>query len=373
MAPAIPMHGRMIHDRDGRTNFQSYSARGDRAINSISRADLNATLLDAAAATRGVTLHFDQPLVDVNVDTAELNFGDGREPVHADVIIGADGAGSIVRGSLVDAGRISVDIEESGFDYKELTMPAVDGDFAMDPDALHIWPRGANMMIALPNPDHTFTCTLFWPKDANPSFESLSSEADILGHFAIEYADSMPLIPDLVDDFMHNPVGRLATVHSDPWQVDGRIALIGDAAHGILPFFGQGANCGFEDVVELDRCLDETDDDWSLALPIYQQRRRENAEAIAWLAKENFVEMRDKVNSPIFKLSQHAEHMLERVIPGYLSRYEMVSFSTVPYAEVITKSKAQHRAFALAGVGVAGAVAATTAALAYLGFRRSNA
>ena len=373
MAPALPMHGRMIHDRDGKTNFQSYSARGDRAINSISRADLNATLLDAAEATPGVAVHFSQPLAGVDLESVSLLFDEGHEPISADIILGADGAGSIVRHAMVEGGRISVDIEESGCDYKELTMPPVNGDFAMDPDALHIWPRGATMMIALPNPDKSFTCTLFWPKDAEPSLHSLTTEADILGHFAIDYADSIPLIPNLVDDFQHNPIGRLATVHSDPWQVDGRIAIIGDAAHGILPFFGQGANCGFEDVVELDRCLEETGDDWSIALPLYQQRRRENAEAIAWLAKENFIEMRDRVNSPAFKLKQTAEHALERVIPSYISRYEMVSFTTIPYADVIRKSSAQNRAFGLAGLGIAGAAAATTAALAYLGFRRKAA
>ena len=359
MAPAIPMHGRMIHDRDGSTDFQSYSARGDRAINSIGRADLNATLLDAAEATPGVTIRFDDPLEDL--DLANV---DG-------IVIGADGAGSVVRAALVASGRVHEDIEEAGFDYKELTMPAVDGDYAMDPDALHIWPRGGSMMIALPNPDRSFTCTLFWPKDADPSFTSLSTPEDIVGHFAVEYPDALALIPDLVEDFQGNPVGRLATIHTDPWQVDGRVALIGDSAHGILPFFGQGANCGFEDVVELDRCLQETNDDWSLALPLYQERRRLNAEAIAWLAKENFIEMRDRVNSPVFRAARTAEHALERLLPGrYLSRYEMVSFTTIPYSDVISRSAAQKRTVSIAAAGVA---ALTAGALAYLGFARRRA
>ena len=359
MAPAIPMHGRMIHGRDGSTDFHSYSARGDRAINSISRADLNATLLDAAEATPGVTISFDRAITAGDIDTME------------GIVIGADGAWSVVRSALVADGRVGEVIDEADFEYKELTMPPVQGDYAMDPDALHIWPRGGSMMIALPNPDKSFTCTLFWPKGAEPSFDSLTTDLAVMEHFATEYSDAVPLIPGLLEDFRANPVGRLATIHADPWQVDGRVALIGDAAHGILPFFGQGANCGFEDVVELDACLAETDDDWSLALPLYQQRRRVNSEAIAWLAKENFIEMRDKVNSPVFKAARSAEHALERALPGkYLSRYEMVSFTTIPYSEVIRRSSAQHRTvgLALAGVG-----AAAAAGLAWLGFARRRA
>jgi len=176
-------------------------------------------------------------------------------------------------------------------------------------------------------------------------------------HFTRVYPDPVPLMPTLIEDFAENPVGPLATLHVDPWQADGRVALIGDAAHAILPFFGQGANSGFEDVVELDRCLDETDNDWALALPLYQQRRQGNAGAIAYLAQENFIEMRDKVGSPAFRASKKVEHALERLLPGkYLSRYEMVSFTTIPYSEVIERDKRQ-RSTALATAAGVGAVA----------------
>lgn len=366
MAPALPMHGRMIHGIDGTTTFQSYSAGGDRAINSISRSALNETLIDAAEATPGVSIHFNARLASYNLASNTLTFETaGVTEAHvADIVLATDGFGSIVRQELQSAGRVSVVTDRLDFGYKELTIPPKDGEFAMDPDALHIWPRGASMMIALPNPDRTFTCTLFWPKTGDDGFDALGSEQQILEHFGRVYPDAVPLMPTLVEDYQYNPVGLLATIHSDPWQADGKVALVGDAAHAILPFFGQGAMCGFEDVVELDRCLAEVDDDWTLALPMYQERRRHNAEAIAQLAKENFVEMRDKVNSKLFLATRQFEHTLEKLLPGtYLSRYEMVSFTTIPYAEVVERSRKQQRLLAVAAGGAVIAVAAAATAL----------
>jgi kynurenine 3-monooxygenase len=366
MAPALPMHGRMIHALDGTTTFQSYSAAGNRAINSIGRAALNETLIDAAAATAGVVLHFDTRLASYDLSTNSLTFeAEGQSiTVTPDIVLAADGFGSVVRQELESRGRVSVVTDQLDFGYKELTIPAKGGDFAMDPDALHIWPRGASMMIALPNPDRSFTCTLFWPKTGDDGFDMLTSEQQILDHFTGVYPDAVPLMPTLVEDYQCNPVGLLATIHSDPWQVAGKVGLVGDAAHAILPFFGQGANCGFEDVVELDRCLSEVADDWTLALPMYQERRRANAEAIAQLAKENFVEMRDKVGSQAFLARKKVEHALEKLLPGtYLSRYEMVSFTTIPYAEVIERTKKQQRLVAVAAGGAVLAVAAGATAL----------
>ncbi len=361
MAPALPMHGRMMHGTDSSLTFQSYSASGDRAINSIGRGALNETLLDAAESTPGVTLHFEARLAAFDLPGNTLTFeqGGARVDVAPDIVLASDGFGSIVRQSLESLGRVSVVTDMLDFGYKELTIPARDGEFALDPDALHIWPRGASMMIALPNPDHSFTCTLFWPKSGPGGFDELETSDEILDHFTAVYPDAVPLMPTLVEDYQFNPVGLLATVHADPWQVDGKVGLIGDAAHAILPFFGQGANCGFEDVVELDRCLAEVGDDWTLALPMYQERRRANAEAIAQLAKENFIEMRDKVGSRSFLLARRLEHGIEKVLPGtYLSRYEMVSFTTIPYAEVMERARKQQRILAVAAGGAVLAVAA---------------
>lgn len=358
MADALPMRGRMIHPVDGEPQFQAYSAAGDRAINSISRGALNNALLTEAAALPGVQVAFDHRLVDLDPGTGEMTFEtpQGKVTATAPVVLGADGAGSAVRGQLLGHGLLRESLDFLDYGYKELTIPPLGGNFALDPEALHIWPRGTSMMIALPNPDRSFTCTLFWPTHGTASFASLGSPAAIERHFAQHYPDLLPLAPNLVDEYLHNPVGMLGTVRCDPWQVNGTVGLLGDAAHAIVPFYGQGANCAFEDVVELDRCLDECADDWSAALPLYQHRRQGNAEAIAQMALANFVEMRDRVASPLFQLGRRVEHTLERALPGrYVSRYELVSFSTTPYAEVRRRVRYQHQ--------VLGAVVGGSAAL----------
>ncbi|MFI7064069.1 FAD-dependent oxidoreductase [Kribbella sp. NPDC050124] len=350
MADALPMKGRMIHPVDGPLDFQQYSADGDRAINSIRRGALNNALLSAAAAAPGVSVVFEHRLVELDSAAGRMVFAtpSGKVATEADVVLGADGAGSAVREQLLAEGIVAEDVDFLDYGYKELSIPAAGEDFALDPGALHIWPRGTSMMIALPNPDKSFTCTLFWPAG---SFDALTDAAGIEAHFREHYPDLLPLAPDLVGDYLNNPVGVLGTVHTLPWQAHGRTALIGDAAHAIVPFYGQGANCAFEDVVELDRCLGDTGGSWARALPLFEARRRENTEAIAEMALANFVEMRDKVASPVFRLTKRIEHALERAFPGqYVSRYELVSFSTTPYAEVQQRVRRQHQVL---GVGVA--------------------
>ncbi|KAA9154290.1 FAD-dependent monooxygenase [Amycolatopsis acidicola] len=357
LAGALPMRGRMIHPVEGETGFQPYSADGTRAINSISRAALNDILLDAAGKSARIV--FEHRLTRLDPESGEMRFDTPGGEVHAtaDVVLGADGAGSAVRGQLLRVGATTESLDFLDYGYKELTIPARAGEFALDPGALHIWPRGRSMMIALPNPDRSFTATLFWPTSGTAGFASLSSPAAVERYFAEHYPDVVPLIPDLVEDYQLNPVGLLGTVRCTSWQ-SGRAGLIGDAAHAIVPFYGQGANCAFEDVVVLDRCLTEAGGDWARALPLFEAGRRADTEAIARMALANFVEMRDKVASPVFRLGQRIEHSLERLLPGrYVSRYELVSFSTVPYAQVGRRVRRQHGAVAGAGAVAALAVA----------------
>ncbi|WP_051967288.1 FAD-dependent oxidoreductase [Kitasatospora mediocidica] len=361
MADALPMRGRMIHPVTGPLDYQQYSHDGERAINSISRGALNNALLDAAEAAPGVTVHFRHRLTGLDPAGGAMTYEtpQGEVRTGAAVVLGADGAGSVVRGQLVARRESVEEVDYLDYGYKELTVPAVDGEFALDPGALHIWPRGTSMMIALPNPDRSFTCTMFWPASGPGSFEALSTPAAVEAHFRTHYPDLLPLAPDLADDYRHNPVGRLGTVRCAPWQTRGRVALVGDAAHAIVPFYGQGANCGFEDVVELDRCLEETGGDWRRALPLFERRRKANADAIAEMALANFVEMRDKVASPVFRCVRSVEHALERALPGrFVSRYELVSFSTVPYAQVRRRVRRQQQLLGGATAVLVGAVAA---------------
>ncbi|PXY21315.1 kynurenine 3-monooxygenase [Prauserella muralis] len=365
LTDGLPMRGRMIHPVTGPLDFQPYSADGERAINSISRGALNNVLLDAAEKSPTVQLRFEHRLVELDPETGALVFETPRGRVHAEagVVFGTDGAGSAVRGELVRHGVTSETLDFLDYGYKELSIPPRDGDFALEPRALHIWPRGRSMMIALPNPDRSFTCTLFWPNSGTSAFASLSSPAAVERFFAEHYPDVPPLAPGLVDDYQHNPVGLLGTVRCAPWH-SGRVCLLGDAAHAIVPFYGQGANCAFEDVTVLERCLDNTGGDWTRALRLFEDSRRDDTEAIARMALANFIEMRDKVASPAFRLGRHLEHTLERLLPGrYVSRYELVSFSTVPYAEVQRRVRRQHGLLTAAGIGLSAALAGGLAGL----------
>ncbi|MFC9974379.1 FAD-dependent oxidoreductase [Spirillospora sp. NPDC127200] len=356
---ALPMHGRMVHplgkgDTGAAQNFQPYSADGARAINSISRAELNQALLDTAEATPGVRLRFSQKVTGVDTERGLLLLDgpDGPVTEPAGVVLACDGAYSAIRRSVLPAEAFEggQDFLEHG--YKELTVPARDGDFALDPDALHIWPRGSSMMIALPNLDRSFTCTLFWPKG---DFAALDTAERVTAHFRRHYPDVAGLMPDLTADFARNPVGSLVTVRSWPWVRQGTgavVALVGDAAHAIVPFFGQGANCAFEDCIEIDRCLEESGGRWPRALSLYQERRKANTDAIAEMALDNFVEMRDRVSSPVYRATHAVQHALERRLPGrYTSRYELVSFTTMPYAQIPARIRRQNRALAAAVAG----------------------
>ena len=293
-----------------------------------------------------MTLRFEHRLAELDLDKGRLRFETpaGGPDAAAAIVLATDGSYSAARRAVTF--RPGFDFSQDYLDhgYKELTIPARAGEFALDPDALHIWPRGESMMIALPNLDRSFTCTLFWPK---AELAALQTPAAIEAYFARHYPDVAGLMPALVDDFTHNPVGSLVTVRCWPWVHHGdgaTLALVGDAAHAIVPFFGQGANCALEDCIEIDRCLGESDGDWPAALRVYEQRRKANCDTIADLALDNFIEMRDRVSSRVFQAKTAAQHALERRLPGhYVSRYELVSFSTIPYAEIPGRMRRQNR------------------------------
>jgi kynurenine 3-monooxygenase len=352
MKDAIRMGGRMVHPVEGAPGYQPYSADPTRAINSVSRSALNLALLDAAAAEPNVSLAFDERCASVDFAASTVTFTNdatgATRTVSADLIVGADGAYSAVRGALQKTERFDYSQEFLGHGYKELHIPPVasgpHSPFAMEPNALHIWPRGESMMIALPNPDGSFTCTLFWRHDgAGSSFAAVKSGADALAHFQRVYPDAVPLMPTLAEDFAKNPVGVMVTVRCSPWT-RGRITLIGDAAHAIVPFYGQGANASFEDCEALADALasSATIED---ALRAYEAARIANANAIADMALRNFIEMRDLTGRASFKWKKKIEHALNRVMPAtFVPLYDLVSFSTVPYSEAKARGAANDRA-----------------------------
>jgi kynurenine 3-monooxygenase len=333
----IPMRGRMLHDPAGKQRFLPYGQRAKEEIYSISRAALNTLLYEVAASRYGIEYRFDQPCVGIdNEGTPIVEVSGQRQRLDADVVFAADGAGSEVRRSLAASGAISSSEELLDHGYKELTLTAAqDGGFALEPHALHIWPRGGFMLIGLPNPDSTFTATLFLPHVGNPSFASIGVK-DAAGFFKREFGDALPLLPTLAADYASHPVGHLGTVHCMPWSHSDRLLLVGDAAHAIVPFHGQGMNAAFEDCIALDQLIGaHGTSDWPAIFTAFERERAPNARAIAEMALENYREMRDEVRDAKFQLRADLSFELERRFPGrFIPRYSMVMFHPeIPYAE----------------------------------------
>jgi kynurenine 3-monooxygenase len=345
---AIPMRGRMIHDKSGEQHFTPYDVDPKNCINSIGRAALNTTVIEAAQRYPNVRVHFNHKCADVDLDspTAHLLNTSTNQPLNCsgDAVIGVDGAFSAVRQSMqLKIDNFEYDESYLAHGYKELTiLPSPDGSWQMEKNALHIWPRKSFMMIALPNPDGSFTCTLFWEFEGPRSFATMKTDDDVRRFFEEEFPDAVPLMPSLLDDFCQNPTGSLVTIRCAPWFYRDKVCLVGDAAHAVVPFYGQGMNAAFEDCVVLDECLGEFPQDRQRAFAEYFQRRKVNADALADLALENFIEMRDKTASKTFRAKKKLDHFLEAALPGvYLPLYTMVTFTRMPYADAASRARRQ--------------------------------
>jgi kynurenine 3-monooxygenase len=348
----IPMHGRMIHPVEGELTFVKYSGREGEWINSISRGGLNKLLMDEAEATGKVTLKFNMSCESVNFDEGTIhlhNLVTGQKSQdQAEVIFGTDGAGSAIRNAMLENSnrlRFDFSLQYLSTGYKELEIPAgPNGSFRMEKNALHIWPRSGFMMIALPNLDGSFTVTLFMPFEGSSGFDNLKNEQEVLQFFDTYFPTAKYHMDDIINDFNNNPTSSLGTVKCFPWQVNGRFLLMGDAAHAIVPFYGQGMNASFEDVMVLDRLVDEYGGDWKQILPKYQEIRKIDADAIADLAAENEIEMRAATADPVFLLKRKIELHLEQKYPDYFSKYSMVTFrEDLPYHFAMEKGRAQDK------------------------------
>ncbi len=334
----IAMPGRMLHDQTGCLQYQRYGRNPSDVHYSVSRAALNNMLLDAAEETGTVAIAFNQECVGLDPTARKIAFRDQTSgairSLDFEVVIGADGSGSAVGRALSERQLIQSRHEKLAHAYKELTIPvAASGDHRLEKNALHIWPRGGFMLIALPNTDGSFTATLFLPQSGPASFATITSEPDVRQFFEIQFPDVLPLIPNLAADFMTHPTGELGTLRCRPWHRGGTVMLLGDAVHAIVPFHGQGMNCAFEDCSALNRYLDFCQD-WPSLFETLETARKPNTDAIADMALENYLEMRDSVRDPKFHLIKQIEWLLEeRHTDRFIARYSMVMFHRIPYVE----------------------------------------
>ncbi len=363
----IPMKGRMIHDIEGKLQFQSYGQKPEEVIYSVSRGGLVSLLRDEAEATGNVSFHFKQATESIDFENKHIVINGSSHPFE--LLLGADGAGSVVRKGFETQGIKGVSFDLLDHSYKELTIPAssksmgseslildespnIDSqkmkindsdpiDFLIDKNSLHIWPRGEYMLIALPNLDGSFTVTLFLPTQGELSFETITAKESVMALFKTKFKDAADLMPELSEMFFDNPTGILGTIRCQQWHYKDAL-LIGDSAHAVVPFHGQGMNCGFEDCYELNALLDEHKDDWQKVMDLYTDIRRPNANAIADMALENYIEMRDSVRDPKFHLKKAIAFELEKRFPKqFIPRYSMVMFHHIPYSETQARGLVQ--------------------------------
>jgi kynurenine 3-monooxygenase len=344
----IPMKGRMMHSPAGELTFQPYGRNESEVINSISRAELNIALLNAAEAA-GANIHFQQRCTGFDPTTGAIELHDERSgaetTLKSSVVVGCDGSASAIRAEMLKMSRFNFSQQYLDYGYKELTIPATsDGKHLLETYALHIWPRGNYMLIALPNIDGTFACILFLPFEGAESFSALTNHGDVMKFFKSRFPDALRLMPQLVDNYFANPTGTMVTIKCLPWHVEGKSLLLGDAAHAIVPFFGQGLNCGFEDCTSLLELLDHYGPDWPRVFKEFEEQRKLNTDAIADMAIENFVEMRDLVADPRFLFRKQVELALQARYPRqFVPKYAMVTFHRIPYSVALARGIIQDR------------------------------
>ena len=350
----IPMNGRMLHDKDGNTFMSNYSGRDHEYINSISRGGLNSLLLDEAEKHKNVNIHFNKKCKSVDFEKTTALFKDYHDKDEfvedADIIIATDGAGSAMRKSYYLGKKFLFSFSQDYLThgYKELSiLPTKEGGYKTYKNALHIWPRGDFMLIALPNLDGSFTVTLFLNhSEGEYHFGNLTTPEIVTEFFQKEFPDALELMPNLVEDFFENPTAALGTVKCSPWHFKGNTLLMGDAAHAIVPFYGQGMNASFEDVVEFDKVLNKGLDNWEDIFTTYEKSRKKDTDAIADLAIDNFHEMKDHVANPIFQKKRKIEMTLEKNFPDdYSSKYSLVTFNEdINYRDAMLRGRAQDKA-----------------------------
>ena len=350
----IPMNGRMIHPENGEPFLSPYSGRKDEYINSISRPGLNILLLDAIDKMPNVTTHFNLGCEAVDLENASATFKNyetgSTQTFSGDILIGTDGAGSAVRKSMFDHKKFLFSFSQQWLThgYKELEIPAdKNGGFKIYKNALHIWPRGEDMLIALPNLDGSFTVTLFLPYfNSDYCFDNLTTAEKVTEYFKKEFADALELIPNLAEEYFNNPTGPLGTIKCAPWHCYGKTLVMGDAAHAIVPFYGQGMNASFEDVVVFDEILESHEGDWETLFSTYEKARKIDTDAIADLALDNFHEMKEHTANALFQQKRKLEIAFETQLPdAYFSKYSLVTFNeTIPYSEAMKRGRAQDKA-----------------------------
>ena len=349
----IPMYGRMIHDKKGNTFMSNYSGRDGEYINSISRPGLNMLLLDKAQAMPNVELIFNKGCTAINLEQGTATFIDfntkQESTFEGDLVLATDGAGSVVRRAMFDKRELLFSFSQQWLThgYKEITIPATkDGGYRTQKGALHIWPRGEDMLIALPNLDGSFTVTLFAPyANTKYCFDNLTTPEMVQEYFTQEYPDAIALMPNLVKEFFDNPTGPLGTIRCTPWHCYDKVLLLGDAAHAIVPFYGQGMNASFEDVFVFDEILDKHQGNWKTVLTEYEKTRRRDTDAIANLALDNFHEMKEHTASPLFQEKRKLEMTFEGQFPKqYSSKYSLVTFNEdISYHQAMTRGRAQDK------------------------------